>query len=750
MASCPVKRFHHYSFDPEDDVLRVARIVELHRIGFPDYMDDIGPRSYLGQGSPGIILEGYDTRQCGPSGTESVIIVRPPFPDPDDDTREGFFWHTTCHTCQAYIGLGNWCPCEIETHDHCASFFIRPSGKEAVLPQGIRVCLSCAPRILPSKIITMERLPLNGQVEMRNIAGHLVYSLPCHQLPVHILELVTSIKLALFDCLEEDPQITFFATNGYAYNYEQFLDYYGPHAKNQWRRAATRSFNIKMISQELVLTNRTYSARRLEWLASQNEGQPGSGGQSAATVQACLAFQIYIPAQLWPHEPIISARRNEPGQDGLNSWIQVHMGAENNDIGSVMEALYEALEGSSPHTRAKFGEFFPRQFVLAYRISSHQDVSCFLTEDANEAHHAAFTNLHRNSQSIQDLIGLEVSRLWTVAPHWIPGTLPTGASSTHCHTELCKLFPRCFRPPTKRAKGTSQWNLATEFPRETIHQSCLITLSHDYPLGESETEPEERPFGFRHDSHQDWLAATEGVEVMRCIPCGAMICSAAHSSRAEYLRHHSVQCFSGGGHMAPFWEKVNVPVQDTYLLPRDNDTHDAVIYKHSIIPKFDAATGQGILSKHSDVSIIGQLTLNDYLGCLMREHDAGATFRPWLSRHLIGTDTILTSKEQVFLPIGIQGRHGVLRVAILPGSLPLILGCDFCMQRKICWNQEAHTITFRKPTVMIVRLVETLVGTQETPDLPDLRLCLIEFGRRKPTAIPATCLIENYKAYEEV
>jgi hypothetical protein len=68
-------------------------------------------------------------------------------------------------------------------------------------------------------------------VELRNTAGDLIYALECQQMPPNLWELVTQVKLALFDTMEWDKQTEFYATDGYAYTVEQFLAYYGEDTK---------------------------------------------------------------------------------------------------------------------------------------------------------------------------------------------------------------------------------------------------------------------------------------------------------------------------------------------------------------------------------------------------------------------------------------------------------------------------------------------------------------------------------------
>jgi hypothetical protein len=50
-------------------------------------------------------------------------------------------------------------------------------------------------------------------------------------MPPNLWELVTQVKLALFDTMEWDKQTEFYATDGYAYTVEQFLAYYGEDTK---------------------------------------------------------------------------------------------------------------------------------------------------------------------------------------------------------------------------------------------------------------------------------------------------------------------------------------------------------------------------------------------------------------------------------------------------------------------------------------------------------------------------------------
>ena len=133
------------------------------------------------------------------------------------------------------------------------------------------------------------------------------------------------------------------------------------------------------------------------------------------------------------------------------------MSPEDEGGGRVLEALNDALDGKTLHTRAQYGETFPQRFVMAYRLrSSHYDISGFLSDEANEVWHASLTEGHRNffPPLIQD-IAQEVSRLWTVAPLWQPGVLPAEAISTSAHAELCRLFPVHFRAQSSNTIGQS-------------------------------------------------------------------------------------------------------------------------------------------------------------------------------------------------------------------------------------------------------------------------------------------------------
>jgi hypothetical protein len=101
------------------------------------------------------------------------------------------------------------------------------------------------------------------------------------------------------------------ATDGFAYNHEEFRSYYTEHAQLMWDRARYRTYQVSCIWEQTLLSSEAYAA-------SFPTGSP-SWGLPPHSLYLLPGLRTYIPVQCWPHEPLgMCPDQDEEGQQ----WAQ--------------------------------------------------------------------------------------------------------------------------------------------------------------------------------------------------------------------------------------------------------------------------------------------------------------------------------------------------------------------------------------------------------------------------------------------
>ena len=225
-----------------------------------------------------------------------------------EDAGEDYWpgWLAKCHVCTKRIPCFLNCQCRISQHDHCASLAILAVAHLKQDCRVIRVCRQCAGKLLPNTVITMS---FDGGVfRAYCLNGFLFHSFAEKSLPLTFIELC-NVLLDKFPGRNSSEQLRF-ATDGFAYSFEEFKHYYAERASTMWDRAWYRSHHVKVVWEGQLLTSETYCT------AFQLDQPPVS---PPPCLHLLKALQHFIPPQCWPHEPLWSAvdSNAEPRQ-----WIQ--------------------------------------------------------------------------------------------------------------------------------------------------------------------------------------------------------------------------------------------------------------------------------------------------------------------------------------------------------------------------------------------------------------------------------------------
>ena len=213
--------------------------------------------------------------------------------DAGEDTWPG--WSAKCQVCTKLVPCVINCQCGLGQHDHCASFAVFAVAHSIQACRVLRVCRHCAGRLLPNTVITIRQdVGSWGEVfGAYNLGGDLLCSFLKEQLPLTYVEMCNML-LANFP-EEHNPEQLRFATDGYAYTHDEFLQYYTTHAGPMWGRAWFTTHQIKVLWEGQLLDSESFCT-----VFHRDVTPP--------PLPRCLHLlpwlEKFIPYQCWPHEPL--------------------------------------------------------------------------------------------------------------------------------------------------------------------------------------------------------------------------------------------------------------------------------------------------------------------------------------------------------------------------------------------------------------------------------------------------------------
>ena len=267
------------------------------------------------------------------------------------------------------------------------------------------------------------------QLQANTIGGTLLHEFQPEDIPQWHEELLTMLATDFVDVLSGTSP-TAVAADGRACSLQDFQQHYGANYLGMWQMALMRSVNVALIIQAKVVNNENYSALLQAILPDHNFArwqkatQPERFPKEATFLAYSKAFLKFIPAHLWPYEPMLATRRPQ-GQ----SWMQIYMG--NHDPmyrTSFRVKLANALEYLLDRTAVEWGNDFPHRIIFAYRISCLDDswrsnnTAGFLTTEGSRKRHCALTSQHRSTAPLIALLDDRREVLWSLNSLWTPCT----------------------------------------------------------------------------------------------------------------------------------------------------------------------------------------------------------------------------------------------------------------------------------------------------------------------------------------
>ena len=535
----------------------------------------------------------------------------------------------------------------------------------------VMVCSVCAKNICPVQAILLQFNAVTLRLQATTIGGTLLREFGPEDIPEWHEELLVVLAAELVT-VPNTTSSTAVAADGRAYSLKDFQQYYGANYLDMWQMALMRSLNIVLIMQAQTVHNGNYSALLQAILPGhsftkwQNAiHQVRLPGEKRYLVTR-TAFQRFIPAHLWPYEPMLANSRPSG-----HSWMQIYMGNNDQMDGfyrtSFSVKLLSALDCPSARSLVDWGYDFPRRIIFAYRIScldetgNSNNISGFLTAEASSKMHAALTAQHRATAPLVEILSQRKEILWALNSLWTPCIRDCTGKP------VVKFFPNL------STDATSHHLL---FPAGMIHQNTLEDEQENALLelrkkGQSPSPPPE-------------------IAVVKCRHCGAHVCAGNYLLKAKVLRHHATQCFSQSSTLGfgSLWDSVFLEIDAANNLGvlMNNADELSRTFVHGQMPfMLEVPDGTAWLDEKAMVSVIGQRTLVDFLALLRQYRNTGIGRIPYKTQHLWG-DVNLTSNEVASLTVGLQGLHGLLRVHVIPGRWPLSLGMDFLCKHKASWQ----------------------------------------------------------------
>jgi hypothetical protein len=241
----------------------------------------------VGLGVPGSMFTPIHLPPEQPRLPGTCIVIRPPLHTHQRPFSRWGIWHSRCCLCQANLNLGNFCPCNAYTHDHCTSFYLAQckeslqvnclgdsagrllEGLQSDAP-GIRACAICRDKLCPPILITADFTRMHTAT-FTDMQGRLLWDIQAHLLPVGLTQLRSSLCtrwysfLRLHGCL---PLLAV-AADGYAYCETEFHDFYGnDHGPAMWRQALLRTFKSCIRNKFSMRTSMRFSIQpvcRFKW-----------------------------------------------------------------------------------------------------------------------------------------------------------------------------------------------------------------------------------------------------------------------------------------------------------------------------------------------------------------------------------------------------------------------------------------------------------------------------------------------------
>ena len=213
--------------------------------------------------------------------------------------------HGPCALCCRYLPEIAPCPCGCYEHDHAFSFCVTRTSSS---PDLLRICAACY-RDTKGPIVLSLVVTTGGDFTWVTMGGTTILTHEGGLLPLTHLGLTSHLMKALSTHLQ-GPR---FATDGYMYGKDSFMDYYGPHGIAMWTMAAFRTYQLQAVHGCTILERGNYDAWRVTW--DKEESRP-TNDAVYLYLKCLLGSEDYIPAKHWPHEPLQTL------SDRIDGWIQ--------------------------------------------------------------------------------------------------------------------------------------------------------------------------------------------------------------------------------------------------------------------------------------------------------------------------------------------------------------------------------------------------------------------------------------------